>query len=83
MSRHEPPPASGRQGRPVPLRLPPLSVADALRLVDLLERVLVALRRAYGDAIAEYEAGLGFETPRPRGARWAGRARRRDPDEDF
>jgi hypothetical protein len=79
MSRHLP----RHPARRVPLRLPPLSAADALRLVDLLERLLAALWHAYGDAIAEHQARLGLETPRPRGARWVGRRRSRELYEDF
>jgi hypothetical protein len=78
MSRRPPDHAPRR----VPLRLPPLSAAEALRLVDLLERLLAALWHAYGDAIAEHQARLGLETPRPRGTRWVGRRRPAEPHED-
>jgi hypothetical protein len=64
------------------VRLPPLTAAEAHQLVDCFERLLAALWRAYGDDLADHRARLGLETPRPRGARWAGRRWSRGEDRD-
>jgi hypothetical protein len=69
--------------RPVTVRLPPLTSAEAHQLVDCLERLLAALWRAYGEDLADRRARLGLETPRPRGARWAGRRGPRGGELDF
>jgi hypothetical protein len=74
---------AGAPARPVTVRLPPLTSAEAHQLVDGLERLLAALGRAYGDDLADRRARLGLETPRPRGARWAGRRGSRGGAPDF
>ena len=53
------------------VRLPSLSTDDALTLVDILERIVEAIWRGHGDAMAEEQASRGEETPRPPEAEWA------------
>ena len=72
----------GRGGRrPTRVRLPARTTTEARALLDLLARVSTALWRAHGAAMAERDAMLGVETPRPPGARWVGR-RGPLPDDD-
>jgi hypothetical protein len=69
--------------RAVRVRLPALTTTEALQLLGLLERLTTALWRAHGAAIADRAAVLGVETPRPPGARWAGRRGPRPPDDTW
>jgi hypothetical protein len=52
--------------------LPPLETTEALIIVDILERAQRAIWRAHGDAMADYLACLGIDTPKPPDAVWAG-----------
>jgi hypothetical protein len=59
----------------------PLTTDAVLDLLEHLEQLTAALWRCYGAAIADRRAALGIETPRPRGARWAGRRGPALPDD--
>jgi hypothetical protein len=82
-----------RRRRPAPTRragprfllsLPTLGTVETLYVVDFLEQLISALWLVYGDDLADVAARIGVDTPRPRGARWAGRpADPTDPDPDF
>jgi hypothetical protein len=61
--------------------LPALTTTDAAQLLDLLARLISALWRIHGAALADRRASLGLETPRPPGARWVGHRGPRPPDD--
>lgn len=52
------------------LHLPPLGATEALRVVAILERVITAIWRAHGDAMADEAAFLGIDIPQ-------------NPDDDY
>jgi hypothetical protein len=64
------------------LHLPPLSAAEALRAVAILERAIAAIWRAHGDAMADELALLGVQTPQPPDAIYVGNPAA-DPDAEF
>lgn len=67
-------PSRERPGRPfrrhAQAHLPPLTAHEARLVVAILERLLKAVWRAHGDELADLEACLGIETPRPPDAVW-------------
>jgi hypothetical protein len=62
------------------IHLPPLNPDQALALADVLERAIRAVWRAHGEDMADLQARLGIETPKPEDAVWVGRPR--DPNEN-
>lgn len=52
------------------VHLPQLTADEALLLVAILEKLIAAIHRTHGDAMADRIAAAGIETPRPEGARW-------------
>jgi hypothetical protein len=65
----------------VHLTLPPL---DPVQTVYVLEQLIAALWRVHGTRLADIAVRVGLDTPRPCGARWAGRLPRPgEPDPDF
>jgi hypothetical protein len=63
------------------VHLPLLHASEALALADALERVVSAIWRAHGDAMADLQASRGVETPRPPDAVWA--VDEKTPDDCF
>lgn len=70
MSRKKP--GARTSARHAQAHLPPLTAHEARLVVAILERLLKAVWRAHGDELADLEACLGIETPRPPDAVWTG-----------
>jgi hypothetical protein len=51
------------------IHLPPLDPEQALDVISFLEKAIHAIWRAHGDAIADFQAMKGIETPAPPGSR--------------
>jgi hypothetical protein len=73
MKAHNDPP-SPRRRRPsrrhAQVHLAPLDPDQAVALVVALENVIRAVWRAHGDAMADHQARISGDQPRPPGAEW-------------
>lgn len=58
-----------KQLRHAVIHLPPFGAAQATDVVFFLEKVIEAIWRAHGDAMADYHARVGIEIPKPMDAK--------------
>lgn len=66
------------------IHLSPLDPDQAVVLVNILEKVIEAVWRAHGDAMADYLGRVAPDSmPRPPDAVWSGRELGREDDLDF
>jgi hypothetical protein len=67
----------------LPALLPRLPAADLELLATVIDRVVRAIWRAHGHAMADHLGMLGVDTPPDDGAVWCGDADAFDPDPPF
>jgi hypothetical protein len=64
-----------RRKRQAQIQLPPLQAEEALLLVNVLDKAVMAIWRAHGPAMQEHlEATLAGSLPKPPDAVWCGNA---------